>query len=609
MSESLRPRKTLGLKLLLGTTLIVLLLMSSAFFLAYSFLSEETNTFTFEAQSNQSQLLGTRFSSIVETATNTVKMLPDLDDRTKMALDNQDNLRSLEVFKFEKAKGQANRVFSWGKAPSSTAPSKEISNEVLKSGVAYEAVKNDDGITDVYLFSLMDSGDKSGGFAMIRAALNLSDLLKKSAATQAQVVNRTGQILMDTRNAKLVGTQVNVSNPLFKAANKSPIQLGTLEYTSPDTGEKHLGTYVIPGYNVVILNSIKYKDAMKGTFMLLEKMLLMGLALLGLSLIAVVFFSIKLTRPLEQLTAATNVIAAGNFELELKEDSSDEIGILSRSMNSMSKKIKELLLESIEKVKIEQEVAIASTLQKNLIPPESIEAPRYLIESHYQSAQQCGGDWWGYVETKNSLTIMISDATGHGLPPAMLTAAAHGSFSAIQKILAEFPELSMTPRQLLNVANQVIVDSAKSELNMTMFIATYDFEKSTLTFANAGHNLPWILRGGNQNKIESLKARGSRLGEKEGFEASENFTIPFSEEDILFLYTDGLLENKGKAGVEMGKDEVRQKLSASQSQGVGAMSAKLNGELTSFYDGIIPEDDVTYVLFQRNLARGAVHSA
>jgi sigma-B regulation protein RsbU (phosphoserine phosphatase) len=444
---------------------------------------------------------------------------------------------------------------------------------------------------------------------MIRAALNLGDLIKKSAATQAQVVNRVGQILMDTRNSKLAGTQVNPANPLFKAANKSPIQLGTLEFTSPESGEKYLGTYVIPGYNVVILTSIKYKDAMKGTFMLLEKMLLMGLGLLGLSLIAVVFFSIKLTRPLEQLTEATNVIAAGNFELELKEDSSDEIGILSRSMNSMSKKIKELLLESIEKVKIEQEVAIASTLQKNLIPPPSIEAPRYRIESHYQSAQQCGGDWWGYVETDRTLTIMISDATGHGLPPAMLTAAAHGSFSAIQKILSEFPELSMTPKQLLNVANQVIVDSAKSELNMTMFIATYDFEKSTLTFANAGHNLPWVLRGGASSKIESLKARGSRLGEKEGFQASDNVTIPFSENDILFLYTDGLLENKGKAGTEMGKDEVRQKLSSQQSQGVGAMSAKLNDELASFYDGIIPEDDVTYVLFKRSQSGGVTHSA
>ncbi|NDG85153.1 MAG: HAMP domain-containing protein [Proteobacteria bacterium] len=599
MGETLKPRRTLGFKLLLGTTLIVLLLMSSAFYLAYTFLSEETSTFTFESQSNQSQLLGQRFSGVVETVTNTLKILPALDERTKNALENQDKIRGLEVFAFESASSTPKRIFEWGKGMPKEKPSKKIVDEVLKSGVAYEPFKDDSGNTDVYLFSLTEN-PAGGGFAVSRAKLNLDELTKKSAGVHARVVNKDGLILLDTKNPESIGTQTDSADPLFKAANKSPISLGTLEYLSREGGEKHLGTYVIPGYNAVILNTIRYKDAMKGTYMLLEKMLLVGLALLGGSLIVTVFFSIRLTRPLEHLTAATNVIAAGNFDLDLQESTSDEIGILSRSMNSMSRKIKELLLESIAKVKIEQEVAIASTLQQNLIPPTSIEKPHFGLESHYQSAQQCGGDWWGYVETPSSLTIMISDATGHGLPPAMLTAAAHGCFSALQKLLSELPDLSMTPKLLLQVANQVIVDSAKSELNMTMFVATFDFKAKTLTYSNAGHNAPWILRSGDSSKFEALKARGSRLGETTGFTPSENVTIPFGESDILFLYTDGLIENKGKTGSEMSKEEIRGKLASLAPKGIRAMSEEFSTELNGFYDGVVPDDDVTYVLFKRN---------
>ena len=599
MSDPLKPRRTLGFKLLLGTTSIVLLLMSSAFFLAFSFLSEETSTFTFESQTNQSQLIGQRFSGIVETVTNTLKILPGLDERTKTALENQDKIRTLEVFAFEDAGSAPKKIFGWGTGHPKDRPSRKIVEEVLKSGVAYLPVKDSSGNTDVFLYSLTDN-PQGAGFAVARAKLNLDELTKKSAGVHARVLNKEGQVLLDTRTPGSIGSQTDPADPLFKAANKSPISLGTLEYVNRDTGEKHLGTYVIPGFNIVILNTIRYKDAMKGTYMLLEKMLLVGLALLGASLIVTVFFSIRLTRPLEHLTAATNVIAAGNFDLDLKESTSDEIGILSRSMNSMSRKIKDLLLESIEKVKIEQEVAIASTLQQNLIPPASIRTGRYRLESQYRSAQQCGGDWWGYVETPSALTLMISDATGHGLPPAMLTAATHGCFSAIQKLLSEIPDLSMSPKQLLTVANQVIVDSAKSELNMTMFVATYDFEAKTLTYANAGHNPPWILRSGGDRKFETLKARGSRLGESSGFTPSENITVPFGEEDILFLYTDGLIENKGKNDVEMSKEEIRESLAALAPAGIGAMSEKFGSGLNSFYEGIVPYDDVTYVLFNRS---------
>jgi sigma-B regulation protein RsbU (phosphoserine phosphatase) len=150
----------------------------------------------------------------------------------------------------------------------------------------------------------------------------------------------------------------------------------------------------------------------------------------------------------------------------------------------------------------------------------------------------------------------------------------------------------------LNIANEVIVNSAKSELNMTMFIATYNFKQKTLTYANAGHNNPWLLRAaGPTPKFESLKSRGTRLGEKLDFEASEDVTIPFLEGDKLFLYTDGLLENTNASGETMTKDQIRSNMVAASTRGLEGISESLNRDLLDFYKDLIPNDDVTYVLF------------
>jgi len=201
----------------------------------------------------------------------------------------------------------------------------------------------------------------------------------------------------------------------------------------------------------------------------------------------------------------------------------------------------------------------------------------------------------------------------------MLTAAAHGCFSAIQKLLSEFPELQISPSKLLTIANQVIVDSAKNELNMTMFIATYDFEKKTMTYANAGHNTPWLLKttrvtsgteaSSKEKGVESLRSRGTRLGEKAGFSPSENITIPFSDDDVLFLYTDGLLENVNKDGEEFGKARARERLVSKLPLGMEGMAETLNLELDDFYRDIVPNDDVTYVMFGRRLSSGAEKNA
>lgn len=585
------------MKLVSGVTALVLLLMSSSFLLAYNFLKEETGTFTFEVQANQSQMLGQKFVALVETVVHTLKVLPSVDAHTLRALENQDSILSLEIFETSKSGFRTRELYDWKGDPHYPAPSPEWVKEILESGITYATFPRKSGIQDIYLYTLLDPDERDNRITFVRSRLNPDAILKNSGGTDARIVNRSGTILIDTKDATLTGKTVDSTDPLFVAARQSPVSIGTLEYT-PKDGEVRLGTYVLPGFNVMVLNSVRYRDAMRGTFMLLERMLLVGFVLLGMALVAVVLFSLRITRPLKDLTQATQVISQGDFNLALSESATDEIGHLSRSMNRMSEKIKVLLQESIEKVKIEQELAIAANLQQRLIPPPEIHQSRYSLLSHYQSAAECGGDWWGFIETRRHLMIMISDGTGHGLPPAMLTAVTHGCFSAVRQIFLEEHTEPGPPSSMLRMVNQIIVDSGKGEINMTMFIALIDLENGTLTYSNAGHHAPWLIRSNGQTlRFDALRARGSRLGEAVGFEPSKDFTVAWGRDDALFLYTDGLIDNTGQDQAPFGKQRVMDLLSAPEKDW-NERHRNLLKDLGDFYGGGMPADDLTFVLFQ-----------
>jgi sigma-B regulation protein RsbU (phosphoserine phosphatase) len=496
-------------------------------------------------------------------------------------------------------------IYDWKGDPGHAPPQPSLLKEILESGVAYETRRTASAGGEIYLYSLLDSDRKGTKLTFIRSRLNPDSILKKSGGTDARIVSRGGTVLLDTRNPEVSGAIIDTKDPLFVSARQSPVSIGTLEYRD-SAGDGRLGTYILPGYQVLVLNSVRASDAMRGTTILLEQMILIGLILLGVALVTVALFSMKLTQPLKELTRATQVISQGNFELALNEKSSDEIGHLSRSMNRMSEKIKALLKESIEKVRIEQELAIASNLQHRLIPPSEIKTERYSLYSHYQSAAECGGDWWGYIEAGNRVLIMISDATGHGLPPAMLTAVTHGCFSAVRQLMQQDQASVLSPSRLLGIANEVILESGKGEINMTMFIALIDLDQKTLTFSNAGHHTPWLLRGGSalvNSRFESLRGMGSRLGEMDGFEASPDRTVSFDHDDSLFLYTDGLIENPGKVESTFGKRRVMDLLTRTPTVDQETHLA-LKLELESFYGDLIPADDVTYVLFRLDSEKG-----
>jgi sigma-B regulation protein RsbU (phosphoserine phosphatase) len=612
-----RVSLSVGTKLLLGVVSLLFIVIAFLDVSTILLLTDDKRAYTFQAQANEALLAGKEFINDSKHAFDTLRIgLGSLDPlkpisqeqtaRMQTLADNQSELAALTIGLLNPADGvlspvvqvsRPDRVSALGLAPEDWQLSAEAllgaSPELLKEGWALVGASRlgRPPLVALVIADLKQAQNPTGvpvavGFRSI-ADLGLG--LKASTLTLA---TRDGRMIYDSDPAVFFGSTDLTKDPLFQAATAGQITQGAQEYEFE--GARYLGSYYRPGLNVVVLTKTGWRKAMRATYALTERFILLGLMAIGSAILFAILFSKTITAPLNRLYKATRQVAEGNFELDLNVKNRDEIGALGHSFGVMSRKIVDLIQESVRKAHLESELAIASTVQQTLIPPNEFRNQNVLIRSHYQSANECGGDWWGFFGVGPRLCVMIADATGHGLPSALITASARSCFSVMHKLAQEDPEFTFSPGAMLSYANRVVHDAASGKIMMTFFTGVIDLQARQLTYASAGHNPPWLFtKEGDKFALKSLTAVGQRLGEARDVAPYVEKTVPLTAEDVLFLYTDGLMEGKNLAGDQYGKKKVRKLVEGALPRGPEALIRDLMADFLNHNEGKTLDDDVT----------------
>lgn len=610
------------LKISLGTKLlasVVTLLFVVILFLNLTtifILREDKITNTYQMQSTEAQLIAKDYTYLTTKVLETLRLgLSSIDPRRPTAGQSVSGFESV-VSNQSSVIHMEYRLLQAATKTTESVVSRSLVDEVTSLKLKPEDLKLPDDLllnnlsallSKQYLFFnfatlgkplmavvLADTNLKDNplGVPVAIGIVSLEKLSAEAKASDLTVADMSGWVLFDSDPGRFFSKANVAKDPLFEIAKKSVVETGATAYEVED--KKYLGSYFKSSVGVVVLAKTGWAYALRATYDLTEKFILLGLVCISGAIIFALFFSKSLTAPLNALTEATKEVAAGNFELNLTAKSSDEIGILSSSFNLMSGKIQELILESVEKTKIEGELAIASTVQQTLFPPETAEGKNFDIKSFFTPASQVGGDWWGFFETDQRLYLMVADATGHGFPSALITAAARSCFSVIERLSTELPNVPLSPKMLLSFANRAIYDAAKGQIMMTFFVGAVDFTKKELTYASAGHNPPWFYKKtGNAYKLKALMASGQRLGEARENVEFEEKTVAIDNGDILLLYTDGVLEGKNLEGEQYGKKRARQVVETGLKVGLGTAVQSLAQEFLKFNEGKELDDDVT----------------
>ena len=252
-----------------------------------------------------------------------------------------------------------------------------------------------------------------------------------------------------------------------------------------------------------------------------------------------------LTAGLAKLTSAANEIGRGNFDARVSVDSEDEMGVLANAFARMAKEIVRLLEETKVKARMEQELKTASLIQERLLPPrEPVQIGGFEIDGLVLTSSECGGDWWHYFTRGDEIYIAIADATGHGTPAALITAAARAIFSRLEN-----EDLSLS--EMIKGWDRAIASCSNQQVFMTGLLFRINKKTGAGAFVNSAHESPFLLtqNPGEAAKCEPIETDASlRLGEGRQVSPKE---IPFqlAPSQTLILYTDGLfaVERDGRS--------------------------------------------------------------
>jgi serine phosphatase RsbU (regulator of sigma subunit)/predicted ester cyclase len=248
-----------------------------------------------------------------------------------------------------------------------------------------------------------------------------------------------------------------------------------------------------------------------------------------------------------------------------------------------------------ERERVEQELRVARTIQQASLPKEVPELEGWQISPFYRPAREVGGDFYDFhLLSEGRLGLVVGDATGKGVPAALVMSTTCGMLQLAAQALD-----SSSPSEVLARVNETLLARIPLNMFVTCFYCILDPESASLSYANAGHDLPYLRRVGGD--AEELRARGMPLGLMPGMSYEQKEIVLGAGEAALF-YSDGLVEAHDQRGEMFGFPRLRA-LVAEHGED-RSLEDFLMEELYSFVgEGWEQEDDITLLTLRRSRIR------
>ena len=238
--------------------------------------------------------------------------------------------------------------------------------------------------------------------------------------------------------------------------------------------------------------------------------------------------------------------------------------------------------------RIETELDLATKIQTSMLPcilPAFPDHENIELRAVYHPAKEVGGDFYDYfVIDKTHVGLVIADVSGKGVGAAL--------FMTISKtVLKNQLQLGISPEEALKNANRQLCENNDAGLFVTCWAGVYETDTGMLTFVNAGHNPPVIIRKGQ--KPEFIKQRsGFVLAGIEGYNYKQE-QLQLSVGDEMFFYTDGVTEATSASKELYGDNRLLLCLGSCQDKEIVDQLSILKEDIDAFASGVDQFDDIT----------------
>ncbi|MDR0454517.1 MAG: PP2C family protein-serine/threonine phosphatase [Deferribacteraceae bacterium] len=295
----------------------------------------------------------------------------------------------------------------------------------------------------------------------------------------------------------------------------------------------------------------------------------------------------------------------GKFLAESVRDSTREIQIINeirKSQDEINEKQRQMellnrdLLRMNTKLKeaqniINEDMKQVGAIQQSLLPSSLPDIPGYEFGALYIPAEFAGGDYYDYIEMSNNYWgFAIADVSGHGTPAAVIMAMA-------RVIMRSYTYDIVSSSEALTMVNDILCENVYTQDFVTMFYMVLDSVNAKFNFASAGHN-PVLHFDSSDMLVRQLMASGLFLASFPNVEYEEK-TLTLDSGDIIFMYTDGLVEAMNPRRDQYGMDRIISRLIMYSNTHCNDIIEEIVSDARSFSENMPFGDDVTILVIKK----------
>lgn len=251
-----------------------------------------------------------------------------------------------------------------------------------------------------------------------------------------------------------------------------------------------------------------------------------------------------------------------------------------------------LLDEYAEKQRIQADLNIARSIQQGLLPKEPPQIPGFDIAGWNKPADETGGDCYDFLALDGGrLAIVVADATGHGIGPALMIAECRALFRAIIGLSQDLAAVSAR-------VNDLLCEDLLEDRFVTAFFSVLSAEDHSLSYLSAGHG-PLLKYVHATDEIAELRANAVPLGIMPGlpFESPDRFDM--QPGDMMILVTDGFFEWANPAEEQFGIGRLCDLIRRHRDLPSAEIIHRMHEAVVNFTAGTPQGDDLTAVIIKR----------
>ena len=333
-----------------------------------------------------------------------------------------------------------------------------------------------------------------------------------------------------------------------------------------------------------------------------------------------------IVHPLHILTASAAAIARGNFDVEIKLESNDEIGFLAQAFAGMSRDLKENFAQiaaqreeihgyshNLQRMvdqrtaelhsandeltsindRFRSELEMARRVQQGMFPDEEELKQRseLVIAAHYFPIDSIGGSFYDVIRAgRNAYGFLMADMSGHGVLAALVNTLAKVAFRANAHYGVE-PSESCS--KVNTEIHQLVADLGHY---LTAYYGLIDLESGVFQFASAGHHAAILWRAHDES-IEKLSASGVFIGVR-GEGKYETKSVQIKPGDRVLFFTTGILEGRNLAGEAFGEERLLEYVRTHSDLHPDDFVSGLENTVHAYCKDVPPDDDRAILYFE-----------